>query len=225
MAARRTRKVEEAPEARLSFAAVLESVQVQPAKQKKDYSGRVEVSGGAIRVLATIERPKGPPKPFHMPDEAVQSDEATEVIENWTSEDWTNEALVLAAAFEAAKAEQEAQGDFEEPVQGEDEEDEAFESRYSKTESAWTRKKKALSNKCWQAERNRDSVKRYAEQLREHEEGMATIPGQLQAFGALAGMGALLQGAKVQIDLTPDQESVEQLLPGFHPLGLLGAGE
>ena len=202
---------------KMAFLATLESVQAQPVKIDR-YKG---ATGGNIKIVATIERPKPPRAQHYGPDLAIRAlaagDEAALAIERWTAAQWAVGILELRDAEAEAATASKAHGRVKFPDEAtKDEKDELRQAH----KDAGTELRHAAS----EAKRAREQAERHEADLREYEAEMALFPESIRAFGALAGLGALLQGAAVHIELTPDRESVEQMLPGFDPVGLLSAG-
>ena len=231
----RQKAAPEPQEPRLSFAATLEGVAVQPVKAQKDYGGKITgYAGGAIKVIATIERPLAPKKltgyvPSACPSGSSRTSRRTRRRAGRCSSG-ADATEILRGMHEAAKrAYEEMAGNVPERLeQGARRERRGLrggdrEASTRRTTSARTKLERGARHTADDNLRSRAATT--LAELTEHEAAIAAMPGQLQAFGTLAGLGALLQGATVRIELTPDQESVEQLLPGFHPLGLLTAAE
>ena len=203
---------------KMAFLATLESVQAQPVKIDR-YEG---AKGGSIKIVATIERPKPPRAQHYGPDLAIKAlfgkfAANPDEIEGWTAAQWAVGILELRDAEAEAATASKAHGRVKFPDEAtKDEKDELRQAH----KDAGTELRHAAS----EAKRAREQAERHEADLREYEAEMALFPERIRAFGALAGLGALLQGAAVHIELTPDRESVEQMLPGFDPVGLLSAG-
>ena len=203
---------------KMAFLATLESVQAQAVKIDP-YRG---ATGGNIKIVATIERPKPPRAQHYGPDLAIKAlatgDEVkSEEIERWTAAQWAVGLTELRDDEDEAATASKAHGRVKFPDEAtKDEKDELREAH----KEAGTELRHAAS----EAKRAHEQAERHEAALREYEAEMALFPERIRAFGALAGLGALLQGAAVHIELTPDRESVEQMLPGFDPVGLLSAG-
>ena len=203
---------------KMAFLATLESVQAQPVKIDR-YEG---AKGGSIKIVATIERPKPPRAEHYGPNLAIEAlaagdDAKSEELKGWTAAQWAVGLTELRDAEAEAATASKAHGRLKFPDEAtKDEKDELRQAH----KGAGTELRHAAS----EAKRAREQAERHEAVLREYEAEMALFPERIRAFGALAGLGALLQGAAVHIELTPDRESVEQMLPGFDPVGLLSAG-
>ena len=203
---------------KMAFLATLESVQAQAVKIDR-YAG---AKGGGIKIVATIERPKPPRAQRYGPDLAIKAladgdDAKSEEIERWTAAQWAVGILELRDAAANADTASKAHGRVSYPKDAtKDEKDELRDAHKAVGID--------LRLVAGEAKRAREQAERHEAALREYEAEMALFPERIRAFGALAGLGALLQGAAVHIELTPDRESVEQMLPGFDPVGLLSAG-
>lgn len=186
----------------LEFTGTLKNVQMVAPKQKQDGYGQYStqrLEGGALVLTLEVPRPALPARP--------------------TPPYPLNRYVGYGGSSPLPEPKGNEPPDPDEVEQEDNESDEAFEKRWQKAQKAhdkWESENRAYSEFKVAAED-------YQHALELYEQAMASNGPTFAAWMHLAGVGAVLQGMPVSINLSPDNSALEKYLPGFSPALALAA--
>lgn|GEM_PF-3549335 len=182
----------------LEFTGMLKNVQMVAPKQKDDYRGQ-RLEGGSLVLTLEVPRPALPSTP--------------------TPKYPLNRYVGFGGHSPVPEPKGERPTDPDELEKKDGEAEDAFEKRWNKAQKAYDK---------WESENRpydeyRVAAEDYQHEMELYERAMQGEGPKFAAWMHLAGVGAVLQGMPVSINLSPDSTALEKYLPGFSPAMALAA--